>query len=204
MKNLPINLETFAFYEREKFHGKTVKNRCGRDFLFYALAFYFPEKFGQNKLTAYDLEHRGYLGISVPSYLAWILIQFSRAPEYLKKLGLQLIINDYKINSFFDFARAVLFSRIAYDKAMRNIEKIVDGNEVAGLDIAVSYGGLLNHVLFVYGYDAGNFYVFETTKAPIQYESINKEYKEVMRISRDEIKKRWTRFGRVWEVVKAD
>ncbi|KKP88325.1 MAG: hypothetical protein UR91_C0021G0012, partial [Candidatus Nomurabacteria bacterium GW2011_GWC2_35_8] len=74
--------------------------------------------------------------------------------------------------------------------------------EVAGVDISVGYGGLLDHVLFVYGYDAESFYVFETTETPIQYESVDTRNPQVMRISKKEIKKRWTHFGRVWNVVK--
>ncbi|OGJ05681.1 hypothetical protein A2456_03310 [Candidatus Nomurabacteria bacterium RIFOXYC2_FULL_36_19] len=202
MKSLPIDLNTFAFFRREKVDGKTVHNRCGRDFLFYALAFYFPDKFGVNKITAYNLEHEGHFGVSVPSYLAWMQIQFSRVPEYFKKFGLQLIINDYKINSFFIFVRVILFSRISYENAIQNIEKVVDRGEVAGVDISVGYGGLLDHVLFVYGYDAESFYVFETTETPIQYESVDTRNPQVMRISKKEIKKRWTHFGRVWNVVK--
>jgi len=202
MKSLPIDLNTFAFFKREKVDGKTVHNRCGRDFLFYALVYYLPDKFGAGKLTAYDLEHGGHFGVSVPSFLAWMQIQFSRVPEYLRKLGLKIFINDCKINSFFSFVQATLFSRISYEDAIQNIERVVDRGEVAGVDISVGYGGLLDHVLFVYGYDVENFYVFETTETPIQYESVDEKNPQVMRISKDEIKKRWTHFGRVWNVVK--
>ncbi|KKS23116.1 MAG: hypothetical protein UU82_C0040G0004 [Candidatus Nomurabacteria bacterium GW2011_GWC2_41_8] len=202
MKNLPIDLEIFPFYEREKVNDRTVKNRCGRDFLFYALAFYFPTKFGLNKLTAYDLEHQGHFGISVPSYLSWMQIQFLRVPKYFKKLGLRLIINDRKINSFFDFVRANLFSRTTYEKAILDIEKIIDRNEVAGVDISIGYGGLLDHVLFVYGYDAESLCVFDTIRAPVQYESVDGKNMNMMKISKNEIKERWTHFGRVWNVTK--
>jgi len=53
--------------------------------------------------------------------------------------------------------------------------------------------------MFVYGYDDENFYVFETTRAPIEYLPYL-ENPHVMKISKLEIKKRWGRFGRVWIV----
>ncbi|HTE48350.1 MAG TPA: hypothetical protein VK675_00385 [Candidatus Paceibacterota bacterium] len=202
MKNLPINLDTFPFYVREKVDGKVVRNRCGRDFLFYSLAFYFPDKFGKDKLTAYDLEHKGYFGISVPAYLAWTQIQFARVSRYFQRLELQLFINDRRVESFLDFVRAILMSRKSFEEAIMDIEKIVDKNEVAGVDISIGYGGLLDHVLFVYGYDADNFYVFDTIKAPIQYENVSGENSRALKLSKNEIKKRWTKFGRVWNVGK--
>jgi len=204
MKHLLVDLAAFSFFEREKVKGKTLRNRCGRDFLFYALAFYYPEKFGKDKLTAYDLEHQGYFGISVPSYLAWTQIQFARVPKYFKKLELQLVINDCKIKTFTGFVQAILFSRKSYEQAIIDIEKIVDKNEVAGVDISIGYGGLLDHVLFVYGYDADNFYVFDTIKAPIKYENISGENSLVLKLSKNEIKKRWTSFGRVWRAARIE
>src|SRR3990172_3752174 len=120
MKNLPIDLEIFPFYEREKVNDRTVKNSCGRDFLFYALAFYFQTKIG--------------------------------------------------------------------------LEKIMERNEVSGLDISIGYGGLLDHVLFVYGYDAESLCVFDTIRAPVQYESVDGKNMNMMKISKNEIKERWTHF----------
>lgn len=204
MKNLLINLDNFPFFKRERVNGKDVRNRCGRDFLFYALAFYFPDKFGTDKITAHNLEHQGYFGISVPAYLAWTQIQFFKVPKYFEKLGLQLAINNHQIKSFRDFARAILFSRMSYENAIANIEKAVDMGRVAGVDISVGFWGLLDHVLFVYGYDAENIYVFETTSTPIQYQNIDQKYQQLMRLSKDEIKKRWTKFGRVWNITKYD
>jgi len=42
--SLPTNLDKFGFVEREKKNGKLVKNRCGRDFLYYTLHYYFPQR----------------------------------------------------------------------------------------------------------------------------------------------------------------
>jgi len=202
MKNLPVDLNTFPFFEREKKNGKMVRNRCGRDFIFYALAFYFPDKFGVSKTTAHDLEYKRHLGISVPAFLAWTQLQFCRVSKYLKTLGLRLVINNREIKSFSSFVRATLFSRMSYDRAILNIEQTVYRGEVVGVDISVGFGGLLDHVLFVYGYDADNLYVFETTDTPIQYEDVSEGCARVMRLSKSEIKKRWTRFGRVWRVMR--
>ena len=61
-------------------------------------------------------------------------------------------------------------------------------------------GGLLDHVMFVYGYDADNLYIFETTETPIEYERLPGEFPHIMKLSKYEIRKRWTKFGRLWEV----
>ena len=84
---------------------------------------------------------------------------------------------------------------------MKLVENEIKKGEVVGLDIAMFFGGLLDHILFVYGYDKSYFYVFDTRKVPlIQYEKITNDERFIMRISIDEVKKRWKRFSRVWEV----
>lgn len=199
MKHLGIDLGTFPFYSREINNGKVVKNRCGRDFLYYALAYYRPERHGQEN-NAFDLEHKGSFGIRVPAWLAWTQIQFLKVPSYLEKENLTLKINGLTIFSFADFVKAILFSRINLNQALLNIEKAVDGGRASGIDISIGIGGLLDHVMFVYGYDEESLYVFETTETPIKYESVSKEYPKVMKLPKSEIKRRWTRFGRVWEI----
>jgi hypothetical protein len=94
MKHLPINLDTFSFYSRETVNGKVLKNRCGRDFLYYALVYKRSGEHGSGKIEANHLEELGYFGVSVPAWLAWTQIQFIKTPEYLKTKKLQLKINN--------------------------------------------------------------------------------------------------------------
>ena len=60
--------------------------------------------------------------------------------------------------------------------------------------------GLLYHVMFVYGYDNNNLYVFDTHFVEgIGYERTNLgEF--VFKLPKQKVKERWTRFGRVWNV----
>lgn len=200
MKTLFIDLPSFPFYTREQHHGTTVKNRCGRDFLYYALAYYFPDQYGPGVLTAYDLEHRGLLGISLPWYLAWTQLQFTKMPQYIATKGVRLTINGFPITSFLSFVSATLLSRMDVETALTEVEKSIDAGSAVGIDIAVGMGGLLDHVMFVYGYDADNLYIFETTETPIEYERLPGEFPHIMKLSKYEIRKRWTKFGRLWEV----
>jgi hypothetical protein len=80
------------------------------------------------------------------------------------------------------------------------VESKINSGDAVGIDISIGLRGLLDHVMFVYGYDDENLYVFETTQTPITYQSISKEYPQIMRLPRSEIQKRWTKFGRVWVV----
>ena len=203
MKTLPIQLENFSFYNREKDkNGKNIKNKCGRDFLYYALVYYFPHEYGNGKITAYDLDHNGYFGIPVSFWLAWLQIQFLRMPKYLVSKNLLLAINKNNIRTFKDFFTSILFSKNSFQQAINTVRKNIDTQVATGIDISIGIFGLLDHVLFVYGYDNEYLYVFETTKAPIDYVSIDENFPLIKKISLKEVEKRWTRFGRVWTVEK--
>lgn len=196
IKTLNIDLEHFPFYNREIINNKRVKNKCGRDFLYYCLMFYKKEE--ANNINPLVLNNK--FGINVPSWLAWTQLQFIFMPKYLKEKGLILDINKNKIHNFIDFIKSTLFSRISLSKAIQDIENSIDKGIACGIDISIGIGGLLDHVMFVYGYDKDNLYIFETTDTPIKYEEINKQYPSIKKISKDEINKRWTKFGRVWRV----
>lgn len=203
MTNLQINLDTFGFVQREKCNGVTVKNKCGRDFLYYALTYYLPSKFNQNLINPEQINKQSIFGLSLPAAFAWTMLQFIKMPKFLKKHSLVLSINKVKVSNFIDFIRAMLFSRISYDEAINLIENNISQGRTVGLDIALRFQGLEDHVMFVYGYYAENFYVFDTHKVSIlNYEKITDDERYIMKISRDEVRKRWKRFGRVWEVSK--
>ncbi|HMP67453.1 MAG TPA: hypothetical protein PKA60_01765 [Candidatus Paceibacterota bacterium] len=202
MKSLPRSLDEFSFVEREVVDGKTVKNRCGRDFLYYALHYYFPDKFNAINLNPVYMERNRFFGLRLPSWLMWTQLQFIYLPDYLKENNLKLFINTTAINSFWNLFNAMLFSRISLFDAERIVERSVDEERVVGVDIGLKYGGLLDHVIFVYGYDTGVFYVCDTHKVPmLEYTKLSNDY-YFMRLPREVVRKRWSRFGRVWELKK--
>ena len=52
-----------------------------------------------------------------------------------------------------------------------------------------------------------NFYVFDTQKVKkLEYEKITSKDDErfIMKLSKDIIRKRWTRFGRVWTIAPVE
>ena len=139
--------------ERERVNGAKVANKCGRDFLYYALHYCFPEKFNQQALIPLEIEKRGLFGLQLPSWLMGTMFQFAWMSKYLRSNHLELSVNGRKITSFADFVSSILFSRISYMGAMAEIEKIIDKEGVAGVDISLKYWGLLDHIMFVYGCD---------------------------------------------------
>lgn len=203
MTNLPININTFGFVQREKCNGISVKYKCGRDFLYYALNYYIPSEFNQNTNNPEQIERKGLFGLSVPTTFAWAMLQFAKMPELLKRHSLSMRINKRKIENFMDFVFAMLFSRISHDEAVKLIEQNVDSGSVAGLDLALRFQGLEDHIMFVYGYDENNFYVFDTNKIPnLEYEKTTDDDKFIMKLPRSVVRARWKRFSRVWEVKK--
>jgi hypothetical protein len=121
--NLPTDIKKFGFVEREIVNGKPLKNRCGRDFLYYALHYIYPEDFNPTNNNPEQIEAKGLFGIPVPAMFAWTQIQFIHLPEFLKSKSLSLEINNNLINSFWDFFKSMLFSKITYSEAMLKVEK---------------------------------------------------------------------------------
>jgi len=205
MKSLPINLNTFGFVEREKKNGKLIIFRCGRDFLYYALAYYKPHTFSPSGLCPQKIERSGVFGLRIPWWMMWSALQFTKVPETLKQNGLYLSINGKKIENYFDFLFAhILPKNISIDQALLNVEESVDRGEVSAIDIGIGMFGLVDHVLFVYGYDDENFFVFDTQKLPmLEYEKQTEESDNrfIMKLSKEVVRKRWTRWGRVWRIV---
>lgn len=201
MPFLPINLKKFGFVEREKINGKYVHNKCGRDFFYYCLHYYYPKKFNAKRLNPIEINNKRLFGLKVPAYLAWTMLQFIKVPKFIKSQGLVLKINNKKITSFISFMRTILApSKNSADKAIKEIEKAVDNGIASGIDITLKYI-FLNHVMFVYGYDKNNLYVFDTHPVEmLEYKKITKDKKFIMKLPKDIIKKHWSMFGRVWIV----
>lgn len=203
MQTLPTNIDTFAFANREKLNGITAKYKCGRDFLYYALHYYFPSTYNLEQNNPCEIDNKKLFGQSVPAWLAWTQIQFFKVPQLLKKHNLELVINRRKISHYIDFVTAILFSRISHDKAVEKIEENIKNGIVSGVDVALRFGGLEDHIMFVYGFDEENLYVCDTHKVPyLNYEKITDDNRFYMKLSRAEIRARWKRFSRVWEVRK--
>jgi len=203
MKSLVRSLDNFSFVEREKVSGKTVTNRCGRDFIYYGLHYLFPEKFNANSLSPLCLEK--ILGLALPPWLMWTQLQFIYLPKYLRENSTELYINTRKINTFMDFFVSIVFSRIDISNAIAKVEKTIDNDGVVGIDISLGLGGLLDHVMFVYGYDEDAFYVCDThAVAGLEYTRVSSVAGHFMKLPKDVVRKRWTRFGRVWELKKTD
>ena len=203
MKSLARSLDKFSFVEREKVDGKIIKNRCGRDFLYYGLHYYFPNKFNANNLDPVSIERNKFFGLRLSSWLMWTQLQFFRLPKYLRENNLKLFINDREINTFRNFFNAILFSRMKLADAMQKIEQAIDQERVVGIDIGLKYGGLLDHIIFVYGYDEEALYVCDTHKVPIlEYTKLSNDNRYYMKLAREVIKDKWTKFGRVWELKK--
>jgi hypothetical protein len=203
MITLKKNLSDFSFFEREKANGKTVANKCGRDFLYYVLNFYFPHEFNDKLNNPVKIEEQNLFGTTTHSSFAWTQIQFDNVANFLNQKDLRLTINSSEVKGYLSFVKAILFARKKYDEAVKEVEFAIAHNEAVGIDISLGVFGLLDHVLFVYGYDTDNFYVFDTHRVPLlEYEPIgvNNFY---YRLPKKVAESRWTRFGRVWIVKKS-
>lgn len=205
MKTLNQNLDAVGFINREKGHdGKIVKYRCGRDFLYYSLNYFYPDKFNQNLNNAIQLEKTRKLGIILPWWLMWTQLQFLYLPKFLSGLDLQLSINGKQIKTFFNFLKAISIPKKsnAHDK-IKEIENAIDFGYASGIDISLDIGGFVDHVLFVYGYDENNLYVFDTHQVKkLEYEKILDGNKYYMKLPKSTILKRWSKFARVWIIKK--
>ncbi len=201
---LPIDIKKFGFVEREKINGKYIKNKCGRDFLYYTLNYYYPNEFNSNKNNPQLIERESLFGLSLPFWLAWTQLQFIRVPRLFKSLNLNLKINNRNIGSFLSFFITILNpNKKSANQAMIEVEKSIKKGIVTGIDIALDKTGLFDHVVFVYGYDKYNFYVFDTHKVnELEYTKITKDNRYILKIPKKVVHKRWTLFSRVWTISK--
>ena len=181
-----------------------MKNKCGRDFLYFALNFYLPERFNAQSNNPVMIDQKNYFGKPTPWYLAWTGVQFAHVGTFLKELGFTLHINDQRIDSYLDLTKAIILSRKTYPAALSEIEAAINHNTVVGVDLSLGLFGVFDHVIFVYGYDEENLYVFDTHKvAKLEYELMAGEL-HVYKLPKSVVQKRWTRFGRVWSVTEVN
>lgn len=204
--HLPINLETFGFFQREIIAGYRLRNQCGRDFFYYALHYFYPAKFNPNLNNPVQIREGGIFGIRrVPVGLIWTGLSFHKIPKLLASLGLVLRINRKAVNTYVTFIKCLLpLNHQDYKQGIQDLERAIDERKAAGLDISIGLGGLIDHVMFVYGYDEENFYVFDTHEAIDCYEKITKrdDDRHIMKLPKTEVQKRWTIFSRVWVIER--
>ena len=207
MKTLAKPLSAFSFVSRERRNGETTAFKCGRDFLYFALHFYEPEVFSAEKISPVEIDKQRLFGTPMPKWLAWTQLQFSNLPTFLKRQGYTLYINDKKISSYRVFVWATLFSGLKTRKVdpVKNIELLIDINVPCAIDLPIKKGllVLVDHVLFVYGYDDEYLYVIDTLTVPgIGYEKVAGQA-GLYRLPKTVIEEKWSIFGRVWRLEKS-
>ena len=180
--------------------GKYILNRCGRDFLYYALHYFCPKKYNPLIYNPQYIQKHNTFGLSIHSWFAWTLLQFIYVPRLLARQNLKLFINNKPIKSFFDFYKVILKpSKITAAQRIQDVEFAVDKDFVPGIDISLGLGGLMDHVMFVYGYDEDNLYIFDTRKIKkLEYEKITNDNRFFMKLPKSVIQKRWSIFSRIW------
>lgn len=201
MKTLNQNLDNVSFIDREiDTNGRPVKNRCGRDFIYYTLNYYYPNQYNSSACNPVQLEKNHLLGFSLPWWIMWAQLQFLYLPKFLSSLNLQLIIDNKVIKSFPSLLLALSIPKNSnvQDK-IKEVEQAVDSGHASGIDISLGMNGLLDHVMFVYRYDESNFYVFDSHQVSnLEYEKADGENRYYMKLPKSIVIKRWSKFGRVW------
>ncbi len=205
--HLPIDLASFGFTQREKSaNGSPVKNRCGRDFFYYALHFFYPNIFSPTALNPVEIERQHIFGTPMPATLVWTGLPFKNIPNLFKEKNLMLTINSLLVRSYWSFMRAMLFQKPKqFDQALNDVRSTVDAGNAVGIDVSIRLGGLVDHVMFIYGYDENNLYVFDTHQVSgLAYEKITPldDTRNIMRLPLNVIRGRWTRWNRVWILSK--
>src|SRR3989344_2875901 len=203
--SLPIDFENCGFAQREKVGEKLVIFRCGRDFLYYALHYYKSAKYNTKNFPPKKIEDEGILGMRLPWWLMWTTLQFNKLPSLLVEEQIELKINNTFITNYLSFFKAFIApKKISTEEAIKVVEKAIDQHEVSGIDISLGLFGLVDHVIFVFAYDVDNFYVFDTQKLQkLEYEKITSrnDFRFIMKLPKDIVRKRWSRFGRVWVIT---
>ena len=205
-KSLFIDLEKIGFVAREYENGEKVENRCGRDFLYYVLNYYFPDNFNPQKCNPVFIEQNKLFGLPIHSLFVWTCLPFYKVPKLFKNKSLLLEINNVPIKSFKDFVLNMIHPQIiGVDDSFKLIEKCLLEKIACGIDTPIKKGSIMNHVLFVYGYDEEYLYVIDTHKVDnLEYEKITpeKDPKFLMKIKKDVIRKLHSKLSRVWVVKK--
>lgn len=199
---LKIDLNRFDFVGREMVDGHMVKNRCGRDFLYYVLHFLYPDEYNFTKNNPVALERNHTLGYPVEATYVWTGLSLMNVPKLLKTLKKRLLINTVNTSSFPKLIKALWWpKRITYKEGVNIMEEEIRNGNPVGIDIGVAAKGLMDHVMFAYGFDEESIYVFDTHKVPqLSYQKITADDRFIMCLPRTTVENGWTRFARIWVV----
>lgn len=203
MKHLPIKLSDWEFVSREKTsNGKTVPFRCGRDFIYYALHYYQPQLFNRATGGPQAIEKMCF-GHTLPTFLLFSAFHLKQLPKLLTRNGLLLRINGQPVRTWWQLIRQLyrksVVSRSELDQA---VASSISRGTVLGIDISIIWLGLVDHVLFVYGYDDDNYYVFDTLQLPYLPYTRLAEAPETfyMKLPKQAVYDRLRPISRVWTV----
>jgi len=176
--------------------GRSIPFRCGRDFIFYALAFH-------RKPVRHPKDLESLLrGTKVPSWLIFTMFHVKNVPKLLQQNGLQLVINGKAVSSWAQLVlRLAIPVSVSWETVEREVQQAMAANKAISIDISLGWWGLLDHVLFVYGEDDDNFYVLDTHSITgLPYERVHSKL-FFMKLPKLEVKKRLKLFSLVWKVV---
>lgn len=203
---MPIDTETFGFFHREHHYGREVQNRCMRDFLCYSLEYYVPEHFGPDSISPKIVEKKNLFGLKLPENFMWTGLHLKYVPTLLSTYGLKLKINNKLVPSWWVCFTCLVNPRpISVDHAISILEHCVDNGKTSAIDVTFKKYGVDNHVMFVFGYDDDNFYVFDTHYVDdIGYTKVtgHNDRRMIMRLPKEKVREKWTRRARVWVVEK--
>ncbi len=204
-----INLDTFPFFTREIGpNGKTIANKCGRDFLAHACAHLRPQEFVALGLKQFERA----IGWPTPPSLVWTGLPFIGLIDFLNRNNLELSINDALCRSRIDLWKALWWpKKISHLKALSIAHAALSKKCAVGIDISMGLNGLANHVMYVWAIRDNDMIVFDTHKVRgLEYEHLLVDadglplYPEkfVMRLPLSVIENRWKRWNRVWVMRK--
>lgn len=203
MKHLPIAVSDWEFVSREKdSQGKPVIFRCGRDFIYYALHYYRPQLFNQATGGPQAIEHTIW-GYHVPSFLLWTTFHLKQLPQLLRNNQLLLHINGQPVSSWWQLIRLIFRKSTLTAEALDDaVASHISRSMVIGIDFSIKWFGLVDHVLFVYGYDDNYYYVFDTLQLPdLPYEKIpNETNMFYMKLPKQAVYERLQPISRIWTV----
>ncbi len=155
----------FELPTREAREGRTVSNMCGRDFFWLCLHRQNPKRWNLRNLPPAEVTWREIFGPNV-----WPVtgLHLSRVPNVLADEGLALAVNGYPVLGYRDLV-AVTVCRGPHrtaDALLGEIHELVTHGVSCGINLPVSFCGLVSHLMFVVGFVDEGLVVLDTHLAP--------------------------------------
>jgi hypothetical protein len=201
------NLNIFPFSTREIGpNGKSVPNKCGRDFLMYACAHLRPEETASLGLKRFERS----IGIPMPPSFVWTGLPFLELVHFLRTMNLELSINGVTCRSRSQLWKALWWpAKISHTKALSIASNALSRDRAVGIDVSMRFNGIANHVMYVWAIRSDDMIVFDTHKVPgLEYEHLFHDAdgyptdpdQFIMRLPHTVIENRWRRWSRVWVI----